>query len=358
MNPAGSAQTTHPEEGPINRRIARLLVMLPSWVGDVVMATPVLRALREILPQTRITGVMRPGLDTLLTGSPWLDETIVHRNRGLRGPWQLARAIRRSQPQVGLLLPNSFRSALALRLSGCPIRIGYGRDGRSMLLTHAPAPPDRSAPSPTIDYYAQLAATALGVAEIDRTMHLACTAEEQAAADELLRGIEGRFIILNPGASKRPKRWPAQHFAAVGDALAAAHDVRVVVNGSPAEAAVVAEVIAASRSAEAFVNLVERGVGLGSLKAVIDRSSLMITNDTGPRHIAAAMGTPIVSLFGPTDHRWTLLPGVTERRLLAEPFLPEQLAADDHAEACDIARIRPGDVIAAASELLESAPIS
>ncbi len=336
----------------LGRDVQRLLIVLPSWVGDVVMATPVLRALREHLPDARICAAMRPGLDELLAGCPWLDETIVMRNAGLGGPFVLARAIHRFTPEAGVLLPNSFRSALTLRLSGCPIRIGFGRDGRSWMLTHVVTPPARSVPTPTLDYYALLGQAAIDVDAIDRTMQLHTTDDEREHAHQLLRGVTGKFVLLNPGASKAEKRWPAKRFATVGDALVTAHDMTIVVNGSPAEADVTRAIITASTMPDRYVNLVERGVRLGSLKAVIERAALMITNDTGQRHIAAALGTPMVSLFGPTDHRWTTLSSVHEHILLAEPFLPEELTADDHAAACVIDRIRPYDVIVASESML------
>lgn len=337
----------------IDERMRQFIVVLPSWVGDAVMATPVLRAMREALPQAMITGVMRPGLDELLAGTPWLDQTIVTHNTGVLGPLQEARQMRRCRPDAALLLPNSFRSALALRLSRCPVRIGYARDGRSFLLTHAVPPPSRNAPIAAPAYYARLAATALGIADIDRTMQLHSTDEQRTEADRLLQGVPSRFIVLNPGANKSQKRWPPEGFAAVGDALATSHDLSVLVNGAPAESALVEAVIAASTSPDRYINLIQRGIRLGSLKAVIERAALLITNDTGPRHIAAAFGTPIVSLFGPTDHRWTTLPGpVQERRLLAEPFLPEELTADGHPDMCAIERIRASDVIAAAEQLI------
>jgi ADP-heptose:LPS heptosyltransferase len=123
------------------------------------------------------------------------------------------------------------------------------------------------------------------------------------------------------------------------------------VTGSPAERALVHGV--ADGIGQGAINLVERGMDLGALKAVLARADLLITNDTGPRHIAAAVGTPVVGLFGPTDHRWTILPGVVERRLLAEPFLPEELAADDRPTMCAIERIPVEDVVAAAKAVLD-----
>ena len=116
-------------------------------------------------------------------------------------------------------------------------------------------------------------------------------------------------------------------------------------------------VAAASKLGTRVTDLTGRPeLDLGVLKAVIAEAALMVTNDTGPRHIAAALGTPAVVLFGPTDHRWTTLPGsrITERLLLAEPFLPEALTADRHGDSCAIDRISAGDVTEAAAQLLRS----
>ena len=103
------------------------------------------------------------------------------------------------------------------------------------------------------------------------------------------------------------------------------------------------------------MHLCARGLTLGSLKAVLRRAALLITNDTGPRHIAAALGTPIVALYGPTDHRWTTLQAARERSVLAEPFLPEELVADRHPKACAIEKIAVEDVVHASLSLLQPA---
>ena len=101
-----------------------------------------------------------------------------------------------------------------------------------------------------------------------------------------------------------------------------------------------------------MTNLVHRGLTLGGLKAVIADASVVITNDTGPRHIAAALGTPVVTLFGPTDPRWTLIDFAHEKRLVADPFLPEELIADRQTRRCAITRITVADVLAATGQLL------
>ena len=314
------------------------------------MATPVFRAARNALPNTRIVGIMRRGLNEVLTGTTWFDETVVCDMKGLLGPMRLARAIKHCGADAVLLLPNSFRSALSARLSSASIRIGYDRDGRGRLLTHRKAVPDTASPVAMVTYYTSLGEYALGIESIDQRLELATTASEKSAAEKLLSDVKRPFIVLNPGANRADKRWPPERFAAVGDALAQSHGVSVVVSGSPGEMEVLRAVTGVAQSP--VINLAERRITLGALKAVIQQSSLLITNDTGPRHLAVALGTPVVTLFGPTDHRWTTLNCPHERIMLAEPFLPEELVADRHARACAIDRIPVNDVVLAARELL------
>lgn len=338
------------DDAPLPDDAGGILVVCPSWVGDTVMATPVFRALRAARPDARIVAVMRPGLDALLAGAPWIDERIVFDMRGLLGPVRAARRLAATGADAALLLPNSFRTGLAVRLSRIPVRVGYDRDGRGRLLTHRLAPARVEGPTPAIGSYARLAAFALGTDAIDPRIELAVTDEEEAAADRILDGLDAPFVLLNPGANRPPKRWPAERFARVADLLHEKRGLLAAVTGAPAEHELIDAVLAAAR--HPIVDLARRGIGLGSLKAVTRRAAIMITNDTGPRHVAAALGTPIVSLFGPTDHRWTTLDGARERALLAEPFLPGELVADDHAAMCAIGRVTVGDVVFAAERLL------
>ena len=186
----------------------------------------------------------------------------------------------------------------------------------------------------------------------DESPQLFVTDAAAQAAENLLEGVNRPFALLNPGASKIAKRWPAGRFAQLADHLHREVEFDVVMTGSPGESELLAEIAAAATVP--ITNLAARGVTLSSLKAVAARASVMITNDTGPRHIAAALGTPLVTLFGPTDPRWTTLPDVSEHRVVAEPFLLEELVADDHPKACDIERIRVGDVLHAVQALLAS----
>jgi heptosyltransferase-2 len=265
-----------------------------------------------------------------------------------------------------------------VRIAGIPRRIGYDRDARGLLLTHSMRAPLRAdgsfAPVPAVDYYHALAerfllSPARGATEPDTIdvrpltarpfrafLELGVTPPQQAAADAILEraGIAPgqRFAILNPGGNNEAKRWPMERFAALADHLHARHGLAIVINGSPGEAALVDGIAAACASTRP-ARLSALGITLGALKGVVARASIMVTNDTGPRHIAAAMGVPLVSLFGPTDHRWTTIPTrAGEALILADPTLPEDQLANDHPERCAIGRISLDDVVRACDGLL------
>jgi heptosyltransferase-2 len=331
-------------------------VVCPSWVGDTVMATPVFRAVRRHCAASRIVGVLRPGLAPLVDGLSEFDELVEGAYDRTGGLVATARRLRALRLDAILLLPNSFRTGLLARGAGAARRIGYRRDARGWLLTHAAPVPRAAAPVPTLQYYAELGAWAIGSPIDDRRLGLVVTDAQEEAGRRLLPR-DDPFVLLNPGGNRADKRWPATRFAAIADALHAGRGLRPVVSGAPRERELARSVIEgmSADARAAAVDLADRGVDLGGLKAVARRAALMITNDTGPRHVAAALDTPVVSLFGPTDPRWTTLEGVRERILRAEPFLPETMVSDEHASACRIDRIAVGDVLHAASDLLAPA---
>ena len=334
----------------------KLLVVLPSWVGDAVMATPCLRALRSNLAETRIELLGRPGLQAVLEGLPLFDGFHTHDMRGWLGPLTGSARFRAMRFDAVLLLPNSPRSAIFALATGAPLRLGWGRDGRSWMLSHAlPAPRDER-PRSAVDWYADLAAWALQRPVQDRVVRLACSPEQAEAGRRLLAGLPRPIVLLNPGANRPDKRWPADRFAALARSLVSTTRGSVAVTGGPAEAELVRSVV--STAGEGTVNLIDHGVTLGSLKGALAAADLLVTNDTGPRHLAAGLGTRCVSLFGPTDPRWTVLhetPAMgREIQLLAEPFLPEGVVADRVARFCGMDRIGTADVMHACTRLLSS----
>jgi len=328
-------------------------VIAPSWVGDACMATPAFRALRAARPGARIELTCRPGIDRLLADTPWFDAIEVDAMRGLAGPFRAGLRLRRRRPAEVFLFPNSFRTALAAFVSGAPRRVGFRRDLRGLLLTDGVPPRDRRRPYPTLASYCELVEATLGLAVTDRRPELSVGPADARAAATLLEGVPRPFALLVPGGNRADKRWPAERFAALAEALAE-RGLAAVATGSPGERPLLAELRGAARVP--VVDLSERSFDLGTLKVVVAAARIVVTNDTGPRHLAAAFGVPAVSLFGPTDHRWTTLPGAPERCLLAEPFLPEERMADRHPEACRIGRIALGDVLHATDRLLAGSP--
>jgi heptosyltransferase-2 len=353
----------------------RLLIVLPSWVGDATMATPVLGMIRAALPGSFIGALARPGIDQLLAGTSFFDEIHVARGSGVMGPKHVAAKIRPRRYDTALLLTGSFSTALTVRVAGIPRRIGYDRDARGLLLTDKITPPRDSRGwrvIPAVDYYFTLVRRflpleRLGAMPTDHLppgsfLHLVATDTERAEADEVLRraGVTSqRLAILNPGGNKPEKRWPGERFAAIADHLAERHGCTVLLNGSPAEAELLDEIAGKCRHAPA--PLARHGVTLGSLKAIVARCSLMVTNDTGPRHIAAAFGVPLVSLFGPTDPRWTTIPtrpGAPEAIVVADPTLPESEFSNDHPERCAITKIAIDRVVSAVDSVLAAPPLT
>lgn len=365
-------------------------MFLPSWLGDCVMATPTLRLLRVGLPRSVLVAVGRLGMDELLSGlEDVLDDVVAADARTALGPARIASRLTPLRMDACALLPNSFSSAMTARLARIPVRVGYDRDGRGLLLSEpleAPrrAPPARGwAPIPAVDYYLAVgvrlleAVARLGfatdepawrarAAATDATrLELGVSDAQEAAALGILTkaGIaEGeRFALLNPGGNNPAKRWPVERFAAVAHHLIERHGLRVAINGSPPEAELVglirqAIVLNHPEDGERLACLHELGGTIGSLKGIVRRAAVMLTNDTGPRHMALAFGTPVVTLFGPTDPRWTTPPArnaAGEVVLQAASDLPAGELAEDHAERCAIAGIPLARVVEAVDRLLE-----
>jgi heptosyltransferase-2 len=285
-----------------------LAVALPNWVGDAVMATPALRALRRCLPGERIVAVVRPGIRPVLDPNPWTD-VFLEVGRGAGDLWRAAGALRREGARAGILLPNSLRSALLFRLGGVRRRIGYAREGRSLLLTDRLRPPmegRRFKPTSQITYYLALAGV-LGAPTDDMRMELVATEADEAAASTAYdaAGLDpSRTLLLAPGYAFGPsKAWPTEHWAALVRGAAERFGLDSAILCSPAEGAIATAIRDASGGACAFLH--DKGITLASARAVVRRARAMVAIDSGLRHYAAAMGRPVVALFGSTHIEWT-----------------------------------------------------
>ena len=311
----------------------RIAVFLPNWVGDVVMATPALRAINERWPRAETLYLGRPIALQTLVGTPWASRLIADRSReGWRGFFETASTLRQRRIDLGVLMPNSFRSAALFRMGGCRRVVGYDRDGRGVLLTDRLSPQRLGGggyrPSPMLDYYNDLAVAA-GTDPPSHRMELPLTAEHEQQAEEILFGAgwdrSRPTVILNPGASFGPsKMWGPRRYGHLADELVQRRGAQIVINNAPSEKAIALEVEDAMHH-RPLLSFARRDNSLPLLRSLVARCDLMVTNDTGARHFAAAFGKDLVTLFGSTDPRWTHLYYPREREVrVALPCSPCQ----------------------------------
>lgn len=298
----------------------KIAIFLPNWLGDAVMATPALRAIRRRFPvPARLVGVMRPNLDELLAGTAWLDEQWYFDPRAAEAPLRrgaLIRRLRRERLDLAVLFPNSLDTGLVACLGGVRQRLGHVRHGRGPLLTHKLHPPRRRGrvtPAPMVNTYLELA-YAVGCPPESPRLQLATTKADERLAEGIWGRLglraDGRVVALNPGgAYGEAKRWPAAHFAALARRICDELDHDVLVLCGPNERQVARE-IATRADRRRVVSLAEGPLGLGSTKACVRRARLMVSTDSGPRHLAAAFGKPVITLLGPTLPVWIENPTV------------------------------------------------
>jgi heptosyltransferase-2 len=292
----------------------RIALFLPNWVGDVVMATPAIRAVRATYPAAELLAVCKPYVADVVAGAPWFRDVIRFDKSGRSEQrfWAVARRLRTERIDAALLFPNSFRAALLARLGGCGRVIGFRRYGRGFLLSapklDAKTERGRYVPTPVIDDYNRLA-VALGAADPGHRQELFTTPADEAAADAVWQrfglGRYGRVVLLNPGAAfGAAKFWPGDSFAALARMLVQRAGAGVLVLCGPAERDLARCIADTSRSPHVH-SLADSDLSLGLTKAVVRRADLLVTTDSGPRHFAAAFDRPVVTLFGPTHLEWT-----------------------------------------------------
>lgn len=275
----------------------RVLVFAPNWLGDAVMALPALSDLRAHLPEASIDVAARPSVAPLFTMVPSVN-SVVTLDRDLD-------RLRRGQYEAALLLTNSFNTARVAWRAGIPERWGYRRDFRTLLLTKSVTPPTRVHQT---EYYRHLVRV-LGLGDdspIEPRIELTESHREAGAALLDEQGYTGRMplIAVAPGAAfGSAKRWPASSFSALIDGLMN-DGLRSVLIGAPADREAATEVVMAAQSSPAPLNLVGR-TDLPTLAGVLAKCHSLVTNDSGAMHFAAALGLPVIAMFGPTREHET-----------------------------------------------------
>jgi heptosyltransferase-2 len=285
----------------------RIWVRLPNWLGDAMMARPLLHALRRARPTAAILASAPASLLSLLAEEHVFDEAEAWPSAGPARREAISR-LRAWRPGVALVLPPSFSAALAAWRCGAARRIGFASEWRSPMLTDAVRRPARGERHLS-EEYASLGAR-LEVTSSNAPV-LAVPAAPLAEADVMLsassESVRGH-VVLAPGALYGPaKRWAARRFAELGARLAR-RGYGVLICGSASEQPVAHEVAAAIRSASPAPGTVTNLAGrtsLGALAALCARAALAVCNDSGLAHLAAAVGAPTLAIFGSTSSGWT-----------------------------------------------------
>jgi len=330
-------------------RAPRILIVRLSAIGDCIHTMPVLSALREHYPAAFLSWVVEGHNGDLLRDHKALDELIIVPRGWLKNPhtvWQLRRRLRSLKFDVAIDVQGLTKSAIAARLSGAPRRIGMsGVDGRELstwLNNVLVEPQSRHIVDRNLELLAPLGITSPAV-------HFAMPrlAAEDGRAQQIvaLAEVQGGFALLNPGAGWPSKLWPVERFAAVARYLGHYRGLSSLVVWAGAKERAMAESIAAA--AEGYAQMAPP-TSLTELAALVRRARLFISSDTGPLHIAAAVGTPCVALFGPMPAERNgpygqghvalqkmLLTGSSRSRRSAGPESMLAISIEDVIGACD-----------------------
>lgn len=298
------------------------MVRAPNWIGDAVMCEPALRGLRSLFPHAEVTLLAKPPVADLFLGHASITHVVLYDNHrlhaGVAGKWVLAETLRQRRFDLAVLFQNAFEAAFLAWLAGIPRRYGYATDGRSLLLTDPVAVPSDRVLLHHVAYYWNLLKP-LGLSGEPMAPMLTVSPDEEQMIGERLAsaGISPSdwIIGLNPGSTYgTAKRWFPDRFAEVARRLVQRlredqkKDAAVVIIGAKGEEMLgrqIAEQIDARTAVWSGMTTIR------DVMAVIKRCRLMVTNDTGPMHIAAAFGVPVVAIFGPTDWRTTAPYGQT-----------------------------------------------
>lgn len=293
------------------------MVRSTNWIGDAVMTAPALRAVRESFPEAQITVVANPLVARLFEFHPDCDRVMIFDKKGahngLAGFWAFCKALRRERFDLAILFQNAIEAGFMAALSGIPRRMGYVTDGRRFLLNYPVAIGDAEQHLHHTDYYLAMLKQ-YGIEASEKVQRLVLRPEEESWAQSVLPA--GPIAAINPGAAYgSAKRWIPERFAAVGDFLQEAYGMTVVLTGGPGEAEIGADIAQAMQVKP--LNFIGK-TDVRQMMALLAASDLVVTNDSGPMHVAAAFDVPLVAIFGPTDHT-TTSPFVERWRMVRQP---------------------------------------
>ena len=349
--------------------IRRILIRANNWIGDVVMISPAVRSIREHFGGARIAILAKPWVLEAQRGNPFYDDLIEYddegNHAGAAGFLRLVARLRKERFDLAILFQKAFEAAAIARLAGIPFRVGYATDFRSALLSHAlPLPP---ADTHHIDLFLGIPA-ALGCTTNDPLPFFQVDADSRARAADFLRkggvGNDRPLVALHPGASKEPRAWHPDRFAALGHRLSRRIGARLLLLDGPGDRRLSEEI----RRGLPRDCIVPTGSDLTvkMMAGLLEHCDLFIGNDSGPMHLAAALDVPTLAFFGPGSPRRTAPRARSNRIACLSRDYPCAPCRQDFFQECPPApsgkpfcleEIRVEEAEATALALLDAGPI-
>ncbi len=339
--------------------IKRILVSRTDRIGDVLLSTPAIKALREAYPNAYISVVVSPYAKDVVHGNPHVDEVLVYdkdkKHKGWFSSWRFSRALKKKDFDLAVILHPTNRMHIVTFFAAIKQRVGYDRK-LGFLLTKRVAHTKHLGEKHELDYSLDLLRP-IGILPKDRALHMPLKQESEIWADAVLRknGIKqhDKILAINPGASCPSKVWPADRFAHVADVLADKHNFKIVVLSGPKDVKLADEFM--SYIKHPVVNLAGK-TSVSQLASVLKRSRLFISNDSGPVHIASALDIPVISIFGRSQKglspkRWGPV-GAKNKVLHKDIGCVECLAHNCIKEFACLKAITIDEVVDAAEEIL------
>ena len=285
------------------KEIFHIVVWMPSWIGDVVLALPALQALRDIYPKTRITIITKFPAGQLLSNHKAVVDTVLkfpkNKEDGYIKQYSYALGLRKYKFDLGIVFPNSFHAAFMLMLTGARVRIGYRTDGRQQLLTHSiPVTKEEKKTLYRVNYFHKILSPINS--ELAPDHYDSKWTNSRMVSRNILRVVgldrEDLFITIHPGASKIERAWHAERFGILCQNIIKAYPVKIVLLGTYEEKLLLEKI--SSFCSSKNITIVTK-FGLAEITQLLKVSQLFIGNDSGLLHMASLAGTPVVGIFGP-----------------------------------------------------------
>jgi len=280
----------------------RILIINVNWLGDVLFSTPFIRAIRRKYPKAHIACMIVPRVKAMIELNPDLDEIIIYdeekTHKNIFGKIKLIKFLRSRKFDTAFILHRSFTRALIAYLSGIKTRVGYNTKKRAFLLTHGVN--ELSGIVHKVDYLLNIARD-FNIDTVDKDYGFFINNKNRRAVNKVLskEGIteDDKLIVINPGGNWDPKRWPKEYFAYLVDLLVKHLDVKVVISGAAKDKTLAKDIL---RLMKQKASSICGKLSIKELGALMEKADLVISNDSGPMHVAVSVKTPVIALFGPT----------------------------------------------------------